>query len=84
MKRSFPQQMIETDGVGAGAESPRRFRDRSFLGFGVPGLKLQSIASLASGGSWHNVEAAVEEIEGESHVRLGPSERDQFFRPSVP
>ncbi|MFO1460250.1 MAG: hypothetical protein U1G08_12660 [Verrucomicrobiota bacterium] len=51
---------------------------------GVPGLKLQSIASLASGGSWHNVEAAVEEIEGESHVRLGPSERDQFFRLSVP
>lgn len=51
---------------------------------GGPGSKLQSSDTLASGGSWHDVGAPVEESEGKSHVHLGASDRDLYFRLSTP
>ncbi|MBL9172725.1 MAG: hypothetical protein JNL10_04250 [Verrucomicrobiales bacterium] len=51
---------------------------------GVPGSKLQSSETLVSGGSWHDVEATVEESEGKSLVHLAASDRDLYFRLSAP
>lgn len=51
---------------------------------GVSGSKLQSSDTLMSGGSWHEVQATVEESEGKSHVHLAPSDRDLYFRLSTP